>query len=717
MSVTELDANDSGIALLPAAGVEKLTKSGRGTKKGGKSKQTTGRLKTKVTATKADDSTLASSFIEPEDDDFEVKVETVPLKSGRNKKRSSDEMNGEISGQWSEKALPEQAESRPSPAKRRATRSRSSVMQIHSEIAPLSLSGHEVDANMTDAEMMPPPAAPASKKGPKRGRKRTSSRVRNISATSTASMASLRSVIPDDEDVDAVLEAELDRPLTDDETEEQQPEIRQPKTRRLTRTKPGSRKVTASVARVRRTTRASSIDDRGMDFRDQDVSMQDVQECEPAAINLGLLHGGAKDGVAAVSGERVVNGNFSRKVSPDPKASESISINSRANLIIAVPRAHAEMAPEKPKGPRNRQPSHKLPVRNTQTSVLPSAENVPLAFVDTNGSILVSHAGEDDSGHETDASAASHAPIKRGGKKGLAAKKKTKGGKKTALASHNIEDIIQPGTDAPKSGQVNVSNTATTNVSQNSQLEFLQDNFAEKDPKLERKSAISRGSPPIDATPYPPEDVEIVNTRSQSQSACLTEDGEDLQSSNPTEPMQEGTPPPQLGLPTGTPRPLPSVQTTPRPSLSPQSSDAENHPPSSRPSASRPPLVVKSPSLIERAQEPPATYTPSASAAKRDMTTLQSTFSWKPVDLDRIFLGSPTDAKENDAFALGAAVVDSIQDGLSSPEKNLSMEEWIQFKAQKMEEKLRNECERLVGKFEVEGVRALRTLEGISCID
>jgi len=45
----------------------------------------------------------------------------------------------------------------------------------------------------------------------------------------------------------------------------------------------------------------------------------------------------------------------------------------------------------------------------------------------------------------------------------------------------------------------------------------------------------------------------------------------------------------------------------------------------------------------------------------------------------------------------------------------LTVEKWIQFNAQRGEEKLRNECERLVGKFEGEGVRALRTLEGIVC--
>lgn len=722
VSAAELDIDDHVIATSPPAEVEKPTNTARGAKKGGRSKKTAVRPKTNITATRADDSTLASSFIEPEDDDFEVKVETLLFKNGRNKKRSSDEMNGENDDQSSENVLPEQVEAEYPPAKRRATRSRSSVMQIHSENEYFSLFAHEVEANMTDAETMPPPAVPASKKGAKGGRTRTSSRVRNASATSTASMASLRLAIPDDEDIDAALEAELDRPLTDDEAEQPQPEMQQPKTRRLTRTKPGSRKVTASIARVRRTTRASSINHKGMNSRDQDDSMQDVQESELAKASLGVLNISAKNRVAPVRREKAANGNLSRKVSPDLKVSESTGFNNGSNLIVAVPKLHAELAPTKPKGPRDRQPSHKLPVRNTQTSVLPGSRNFPIAVADTSSPVVFSHATEDDSGHETDASVASHAPKKRGGKKGVAAKKKTKGVKKAELASHNIENIMQPGIDAAKSGQKDdVSNTDVMGVMQNSQPELLQARSAEENSKPEIKSAstlISKESPPRgDPSSHTSENVEKINMRSRSQSVCLTEGVDDLQfTSNPANPVHEATPP-QVVLPPGTPGPLPSMQTTPRPVLSPQSSDAENHPPSSRPSASRPPLLLKSPSHIQSTPVPSAACTPTGSATRRDMSTLQSTVPWKPVDLDRIFLGSPTDGKENDPFASEAVVVDSVTDGLSSAEEKLSMEEWIQFKARKLEEKLRNECERLVGRFEGEGVRALRTLEEISCVD
>ena len=65
---------------------------------------------------------------------------------------------------------------------------------------------------------------------------------------------------------------------------------------------------------------------------------------------------------------------------------------------------------------------------------------------------------------------------------------------------------------------------------------------------------------------------------------------------------------------------------------------------------------------------------------------------------------------------LGTAI-DGLEEGLSSPEKQMTVEQWILSNAKKSEEKLRTECERLVGRFEGEGVRALKTLEGIACVD
>ena len=54
---------------------------------------------------------------------------------------------------------------------------------------------------------------------------------------------------------------------------------------------------------------------------------------------------------------------------------------------------------------------------------------------------------------------------------------------------------------------------------------------------------------------------------------------------------------------------------------------------------------------------------------------------------------------------------------LSSPEKKMTVEEWIRWNAKNGEERLKRECERLVGQFEREGGRAMQALEGTECID
>lgn len=50
---------------------------------------------------------------------------------------------------------------------------------------------------------------------------------------------------------------------------------------------------------------------------------------------------------------------------------------------------------------------------------------------------------------------------------------------------------------------------------------------------------------------------------------------------------------------------------------------------------------------------------------------------------------------------------------LTSPEREMTVEEWIQFNAEEAEKKLKNECEALVMRFEREGTRAMNVLEGL----
>ncbi|KAL8981073.1 MAG: hypothetical protein Q9177_005688 [Variospora cf. flavescens] len=156
----------------------------------------------------------------------------------------------------------------------------------------------------------------------------------------------------------------------------------------------------------------------------------------------------------------------------------------------------------------------------------------------------------------------------------------------------------------------------------------------------------------------------------------------------------------------------PSPHQTPRTANSPQSSDVENQPPSARPSALRPPLVVQTPSKIHATLMPLAATTPKFSPSKRDVSRLQSMLPWTSIDFEKVF-GHPAADKEN----LQELGVNDPKQALSSPEKKLTVEEWIQWNAKRGEEKLRDDCERLVGRFEGEGVRALKTLEGITCAE
>ena len=63
---------------------------------------------------------------------------------------------------------------------------------------------------------------------------------------------------------------------------------------------------------------------------------------------------------------------------------------------------------------------------------------------------------------------------------------------------------------------------------------------------------------------------------------------------------------------------------------------------------------------------------------------------------------------------LAAAAGSGLQ--LTSPEKNLTVEEWVRFRAGQGEEALRRKCEACVAAFEREGVRALAVLGGIGVV-
>ena len=166
------------------------------------------------------------------------------------------------------------------------------------------------------------------------------------------------------------------------------------------------------------------------------------------------------------------------------------------------------------------------------------------------------------------------------------------------------------------------------------------------------------------------------------------------------------------------------------PSPSPQSSDAENHPPSSRPASVRPPLAPLSPQSAnnnnqQQQQQPslspqripiaPGTPKRLQPSSPSKIGGLQSQLHWNGVDVDLIFATTPEKDKDNDENKpkkQGGS--DGV--GLTSPEKAMTVEEWIRSKAMDAETELRAEAERVVGVFEREGGRAMRVLEGIEVV-
>ena len=153
--------------------------------------------------------------------------------------------------------------------------------------------------------------------------------------------------------------------------------------------------------------------------------------------------------------------------------------------------------------------------------------------------------------------------------------------------------------------------------------------------------------------------------------------------------------------------PLPASKSSP--SMSPQSSDAENRPPSLRPSASRPPVLSPSKPTPGRLPLAPSTPTPIKKYDNRG--GIDTAHAWRPADVDEILLASGSDKENLDLHA----ALKAIQGELTSEEKKMTVAQWIQWNAKNGEERLRRECERLVGQFEKEGARAMRALEGIEC--
>lgn len=98
------------------------------------------------------------------------------------------------------------------------------------------------------------------------------------------------------------------------------------------------------------------------------------------------------------------------------------------------------------------------------------------------------------------------------------------------------------------------------------------------------------------------------------------------------------------------------------------------------------------------------------SPSKHLLGQLTSSQPWEPVELETILFPSPE--KDTPSKQLSDRLV-AVGGVLTDPEKQMSVEEWVRWRAEQGEQRLRGECERMVGLFEKEGGRALDVLVGI----
>ena len=211
---------------------------------------------------------------------------------------------------------------------------------------------------------------------------------------------------------------------------------------------------------------------------------------------------------------------------------------------------------------------------------------------------------------------------------------------------------------------------------------------------------IARSSPEPEALIEHAEDAEIEAAPPVPQKATK-KSPPSRDKSLPPPPPSEPEDIQRLVTPEPITSPPPSAkQATVSPPQSPQSSDAENQPPSSKPSN-----TAKS----TRVALAPVDTTPvRSSPSKRNIIAgLQSTNGWTAVDIDEIF----DDLDKENALSTGRFLKNGVE--LSTPEKQMTVEEWIYYNAEQAEKQLKHECETIVMAFEKEGTRAMQALEGI----
>jgi hypothetical protein len=638
----------------------------------GKAKKVTA-SKGRKTKAKKDEAVEVVAAPEPEDDDFEVKVDIAP-KPTRGRKRKTDETI-DLSASVAESQQP---------AKRRATRNRASTTVEESTIT-----NPDETVQSVTVEDAPKP------KARKRGRSSVARSTRKMSAVPVPSVQEL---IPNDEDIDAALEADLERPLTDDEA----PPVPPKKGNR-------SSKIT-KAGHAMFGTEPMDIDEAAIESELQ--AMEAESKPLPKATGAKGKQPRKVSAKQQAAARKAAEAEAEAEAEAQRLAEEEASQQIVAELEHSLSIHHSPIVQPKKKRASSRQPSRQLPGRRTRGSVMSVNESA----IETSDEFQDAFDDQkDDSGNETDASMASQSTVVRGASTRRGSMmKKGKGGKKAV--SRNIEEIVRkqkdnaPKDDEPPIAVVEPPQPMQIDKSMAQEEAFYTPALEASAPVIEEpiKATKANAAPkgrgrgrPTKAAPAPRIEEVLIEPKP------VQEEPEEA----PAQPQRTTGKGKGKGKAAAPRSPTPPAKET-TPAESPQSSDAENHPPSSKPTAS-----AKKPFTPHAATTriPLAASTPVMSPSKRNVIAgLQSTHQWTAVDLDAALLKSPSD--ENAGMGIFGEAVQKAKSGdLNSPEKKMTVEEWIHYIAGMAEEKLRNECERMVSTFEREGGRAMRALEGVEC--
>ncbi|KAI0133010.1 inhibitor of apoptosis domain-containing protein [Xylariales sp. AK1849] len=508
-----------------------------------------------------------------------------PPKPTRGRKRASDSV---------EDSVLTNAEA-PAP-KKRAARGRPSK---ESKEVDVSVVEPHRDLDMVDAF----PAPPVKTKG-KNGRGSKAASIRKASAASTASIASLRHAeedMPDDEALDRQLQADLDRPLSDDDMIAADSDSERKKAPAKGKVqKEGKEYVTATQTQLSGDHAMFDPASAEVDDADMSAELQQLRERMKAeeAETLQPPKKGRKAGT--------------RKASKQTKSSRA----SRTKQPAPEP----ESEPEAQAGPATVMKGAPAPAEIFEPDELSFASDATV--------------------HKNSTTAAP-APKKRGRPK-----------------KNSTQPPPQP------------------------MAEDKQPEFAPEPAPIETVDTTQKSSTP-DMTAL----KALPKQKSLAPPPAPEEEPEGLQ---------------VPATPTAIISPAPAAKKSAiSPSQSPQSSDAENQPPSSKPSNT---------AVSDRVALGPMTATPMrASPSKRNVNFLhglQSDQPWTAVELDVVF-ENLLSGKENAA----PGALNGVQ--LSSPERTMTVEQWIHHNASLAEERLRGECEAMVTTFEGEGGRAMQCLEGL----